>query len=168
MFGLGQAPLEGLARVQRLRLLRRPRAELAAARARGEVGVGLGVADDLDRALDPHLHAVAHARPVEQQRRMRIGLQFAALAAVEVGVEDEAARVEGLEQHGARRRPRVERGGGDRHRGAVGFAGGGGLLEQLGEGGEGFGVQVGGVHGAIVANRRARQRSRAGAWFTAR
>ena len=55
---LGQALLEGLARVQRLRLQRRPRAELAAARARGEIGVGLGVVDDLDRALDPHLHAL--------------------------------------------------------------------------------------------------------------
>ena len=96
---------ERLARVQRLRLLRRPCTELAAARARGEIGIGLGVVDDFHRALDPHLHALAHPRPVEQQRGLRIGLQFAALAAVEVGVEDEAAGIERLEQDGARRGP---------------------------------------------------------------
>ena len=42
---------------------------------------------------------------MEQQRGVRIGLQFAALAAVEVGVEHEAARIVRLEQHGARRGP---------------------------------------------------------------
>src|SRR5690606_3028236 len=146
---LRQPRLEGIPRVQRLRLPRRPRAQLAAARAAGEVGVGLGVIDDLDVALDPHLHAVAHTRPVEQQRGARIGLQFAALAPVQVGVEHEAARVTGLQQHGARGRATAGIGGGDGHRGGVRFAGGPSLGEQQVEGVEDLGRQVG--HARIVA-----------------
>src|SRR5690606_32367351 len=151
VFGLElrQPRLEGRARVQRLRLPRGPRAQLAAARPAGEIGVGLGVIDDLDVALDPHLHAVAHPRPVEQQRGARIGLQFAALAPVQVGVEHEAARVAGLQQHGARGRATAGIGGGDGHRGGVRFAGGPSLGEQQVEGVEDLGRQVG--HARIVA-----------------
>ena len=116
--------------------------------------VGFLVADDFHRPFDAHLHAVAHARPVEQQRGVRIGLQFAALAPVQVRVEHETARVVCLEQHRARRRSRVEAGGGDGHRGAVGLAGTLRFVEQRIERGEGFFEQVGRVHCAIVGRCR--------------
>src|SRR5690606_7459649 len=69
--GLGNARVEGLSRVQRLRLQRGPGADLAAARAAGEIGVGLLVRDHVHAALDPHLHAAAPAWPMEPQRRVR-------------------------------------------------------------------------------------------------
>src|SRR4249919_3100877 len=150
----GQPLFEGGTRVERLRLLRSPCPQLAAARTAGEVGVGFGVAYDFHRPFHAHLDAVAHARPVEQQRGMRISLQLAALAAVEMGVEDETARIVGLEQDGARRRPRIERGGGDDHGGAVGFARGRRLVKEAVKGGQGFGVEVGGGHPAIVCAGR--------------
>ena len=97
---------ERVARFQRFRLLRCPGAELAARagarrnrhrpRRRSTISTSPSI-----RTCTP----LAHARPVEQQRRARIGLQFAALAAVEVGVEHETARIVRLQQHGARRRP---------------------------------------------------------------
>ena len=134
----------------------RPRAQLAAARARGEVGIGLRVVDDFDLALDPHLHAQHHARPVEQQRGVRIGLQLAALAAVEVRVEDEAARVVRLQQHGARGGAALRIGGRDDHGGGVGFARRRGLREQVVEGSQDFrrdrSWQEVGAHGCILAH----------------
>src|SRR4249919_2378259 len=149
-FGLCQALLKGRTGIERLRLFRRPGTQLAAARARGEVGVGFDIADGVHHAFDAHLHAIAHARPVEQQRRMRVGLEFAALAAIEVGIENEAPHVVGLEKQGPRRGPGVERGRGDDHGGAVGFAGDRGFVEQPVEGGEGFSVEVGSDHRVIV------------------
>src|SRR5690606_14128391 len=131
----GHALLEGLARFQRIGLFRRPRAELAHARTRGEIGIGLGILDDLDRAFDPHLHAAAHARPVEQQRRLGIELQLAALASVQVRVEHEPACIKRLEQHGARRRRALARGGGQGHRGPIRLPGRQRLGEQGIEGG---------------------------------
>ena len=97
----------------RARIPRATAASATAARPRRRSGWGAAATRNrrrpprrhrLDRALDFHLHAVAHHLPVEQQRRLRIAGQLPALAAVEVGVEHEAARVEALEQHGARRR----------------------------------------------------------------
>jgi hypothetical protein len=96
---------------------------------------------------------MAHERPVEQQGRMRIGLQLAALAAVQMGVEHETACIEVLQQHGARRRPRIERGGGDGHRGPIRLSGGERRIEQFREGGDGFGVQDMISHRHIVARR---------------
>src|SRR5690606_33063255 len=149
---------EGLARLQCFRLQRGPGAELAAAGTGGEVGVGLLVGNDVHPPLDPHLHAVTDTRPMEQQRRVRVRLQLPALAPVQVGVEHEATRIEGLEQHRARGRPRIERGRRQGHRGAIRLAGRGGGVEQAAELRERFGVQRivgrGGrilVHCAIVA-----------------
>src|SRR5690606_35886782 len=59
-FDLGDALLEGRARIQRFRLQRRPCTDLAAARAAGEIGVGLVVRHGVHAALDPYLHAFAH------------------------------------------------------------------------------------------------------------
>src|SRR3546814_8945988 len=66
-FGRGQRLLEGFVRFQRLRLLRHPRADLAAARAGGEVGVGFRVGHLLGHALDAHLHSTAHAWPRSEE-----------------------------------------------------------------------------------------------------
>ena len=93
---------------------RRPRADPAAARTRVEVG---------RRLLAHHaLHAPRHAhlplelRPPEHERRARIGVQLAALAAAVVRVEHEAARVHALEQHHARVGCAVGVGGREHHR----------------------------------------------------
>jgi catechol 2,3-dioxygenase-like lactoylglutathione lyase family enzyme len=53
---------------------------------------------------------------VEHDRRVRIGVELPALAAVEVGEEAEPAAVDTAEQHGACRRPRVCGHAGDDHR----------------------------------------------------
>ena len=60
--------------------MRCPRAQLAATWAAGEIGIGLGRTDDLNSTLNTHLHAIAHPRPMKQQRCLRIGLQLAPLA----------------------------------------------------------------------------------------
>src|SRR5690606_13610653 len=73
---------------QGARLVRRPSADAAFARAAGEIGVGLLSADRLDRAA--HLHLATQALPVEQQGRGRIGPKLLALGAFLVGVEGEA------------------------------------------------------------------------------
>src|SRR5690606_42092957 len=65
------------------------------------VGIGLGVVDPLDHAFEAHLAALR--RPPEQERRLGNGRELARLAALEIGVESEAAPVYALEQHGARR-----------------------------------------------------------------
>ena len=99
------------------------------ARAAGEIGIGLGVGHGGHFAFDPHLHPAAHARPVEQQRGMRIGVDFLALAALGVGVEHEPVGPVAFEQHHANRRGPVGRGGGERHRVGVVRLG----LRRLGE-----------------------------------
>ena len=66
---------------------------------RGEIGVGLVVADGLHGAADPHLPA--QRLPVEAHRGLPGGEDLPALAALEIRVEDEALRVEALEQHHA-------------------------------------------------------------------
>ena len=71
-------------------------------RPRREVGVRLGGVDALDDALDAHLALELH--PVEQQRRRRAVGELASLAALVVGEEHEAARVDALQQHDAGRR----------------------------------------------------------------
>ncbi|GAB3349539.1 hypothetical protein GCM10027430_11800 [Lysobacter tyrosinilyticus] len=82
---------------------------------------------------------------------MRIALQFAALAAIEVGIEHEAPRIVRLEQHDSRRRSCVSRRRGYGHGGAIGFAGRRGLGEEAIEGGKGFGIERGRRHAYIVA-----------------
>ena len=99
---LGDALLQLEARGERPRLARRPGADPAAARPALEIGVRLGAVDRLDRPLDAHL--ALERLPVEQQRRARIGGEVGALAAFQVGVEDEAAGIDALEQHHPHRR----------------------------------------------------------------
>ena len=79
------------------RLLARPGADLAAARPRLEIIVGLAVSDDRDRTADPNL--ASEALPVEQRRRLAARQDGSALGAVEIGVEDEAPLIPGLQQH---------------------------------------------------------------------
>src|SRR6185312_5482429 len=55
----GDAALERGAARDRPRLVRRPGADLAEARAGGEIGIGLLGGHRLDRTLDPHLPAQA-------------------------------------------------------------------------------------------------------------
>ncbi len=73
------------------RLLGRPGAEARDPRPGRVVGVGLGVGDVADPALDADL--ALQRLPVEQQRRARVGAQLLALAAVLVGVEHEATAI---------------------------------------------------------------------------
>src|SRR5947208_12491832 len=96
---LGGGRFEGSATLDNAALRRHARADLRAARARGEVGVGLGLRDALDRPFDPHLPP--ERVPVEEERRARVRGQLGALAALVAGEEDEAALVEALTQHHA-------------------------------------------------------------------
>jgi hypothetical protein len=151
-FGGGHARIEFLARGQGARLQRRPRADLAHARARGEVGIGLAVADTLHTALDAHLDArFTQAAPQEQQRHLRVGLQLAALVAVQVGIEHETAFVEGLEQYRACRGTPAAVGGGHGHRVGFEFGTALGFLVQGGKGRQRFGMEIG--HGWFLAAR---------------
>src|SRR5689334_8141828 len=83
-------------------LRRRPRRKPRCAGALREIGVGLPGGDTLGRAFDPHLPF--ERRPEKQERGARVGGEVATLAAVVVRVKDEAACIERLEEHGARRR----------------------------------------------------------------
>ncbi len=69
--------------------------------------------------------------PVEQQGRVGIGGKLRALAAVEVGVKDEAVRPVPLQQHHPHGRPAVGRSGRQRHRLRVVRLAGPGLGEPL-------------------------------------
>src|SRR5690606_3404116 len=118
----GEARLERLAAVERSRLVARPGAELAVAAARREIGVGGGIGDRSGNPLDTDLPAQRF--PVKEQRHMGVRRQLAALAAVEVGIEDEAVGAMALEQHHAQRRLAVGRRRRERHRvRIIGFAG---------------------------------------------
>src|SRR5262245_55997195 len=86
--------LEGEPAFQRRGLLARPRADLGEPRAACEIGIGLGVADPLDRAAQPHLPP--QRLPVKQERGLGRGCELLALLALHVGVEDRALRVEAL------------------------------------------------------------------------
>src|SRR5205085_2716907 len=69
--------------------------------------------DLLDGALDPHLPF--EGVPEEDDRGERVRVELAALPAVVVRKEGEAAVVEGLQQDGPRRGPAVGRGRGQGH-----------------------------------------------------
>src|SRR3546814_4004725 len=92
----GEARLESRAAVERARLVARPGAELAIAAARREIGIGDAVRDRRDRPFDADL--AAQRLPVKEQRNLRVFRKLAALAAVEVGVEDEAVGAVALQQ----------------------------------------------------------------------
>src|SRR5690606_28608355 len=93
LLDLGDPLLEALPGFHRFGLLGGPRSDLAAATAAGEVRVRLLVGDQLHRPFDADLHPFVHARPVEYQCGLAVVLQFAPLAAIEVGIEDETAGV---------------------------------------------------------------------------
>ena len=83
-----------------LALRRRPRAEARRTRARGEVGVALGLRQALDGTLDAH--RAVDLQPAEGQRRVGVRGQGASLGRVVVRVEAEAALVEPAQQDVAR------------------------------------------------------------------
>src|SRR5215218_2218621 len=85
---LDHALLERLVVRQHAALRRRPGAQAAAVRAAGEVGVGLLVGEQLDRALEPDL--ALERVPVDRYRAVRVRRQLPALAALAVGVEADA------------------------------------------------------------------------------
>ncbi len=94
------------------RLAGRPGADLRRPRPRGEIGVGLGVGHPAHLAAHPHL--AAERFPVEQQGGPGMGFQLAPLGAFQVGVEDEPAIIDALQQHhpDVRQPVRIDRGHG--------------------------------------------------------
>ncbi len=106
---LGHHRVQHLARLDHLRLRRGPGAELRLARPGGEVGLGLLPPDPGHWAGQAHLPLVG--QPHERGGRVRVGVQFAALRGVVVGVEDDAALVDFLGQDGPEGRVSL---GGDR------------------------------------------------------
>src|SRR3546814_3095978 len=74
----------------------------------------LGLLVRRHRPLDADL--AAQRLPVKEQRDVRVRRQLAALAAVEIGVEDETVGAMPLEQHHAQRRVLVGRRRRKRHR----------------------------------------------------
>src|SRR5688500_1913567 len=99
---------------ERAALDRCPRADLAAARARREVRVGGLGRHRSHISFDPHLHF--EWLPVEDHRRDGALEKLAALAALEIRVEDEAAVIDPLEKNDANGRPAIAADGGERER----------------------------------------------------
>ena len=112
-------PLEFVAR-DHLALRGRPRTDAAAERPAAVVLLRFAIGHARDLALDAHL--TLEFDPMEQQRCMAVVRQFAALAAVVVGEEDEAVGVVALEQHDARGRASLRIGGRQCHRVGLGQA----------------------------------------------
>src|SRR5262249_8941238 len=100
---------EELVAVERPALARGPGAELALAGPAREVRVRFLLGHVLDGTLDAHL--LAEIRVVDAERGAGVLLELVALAAGAIGVEDEAARVEGLEKDDANRWSAVTAGG---------------------------------------------------------
>ena len=98
----------------RTRLARGPGAELAEPLTRREIRIRFGRTDGLDPTIDPHL--APEFRPVQAERRARIGAQVVGLRAFKIGVEDKAVRIGVLEQHHPHARATADIGGGQSHR----------------------------------------------------
>src|SRR5580700_495775 len=98
---------------ERPRLVRGPGADLAVARPRGEIGVGLVIGDERDDAFDADLPLQRF--PVKAQRCMRVRGQLLGLAALEIGVKYEAPRIRPLQQHRTQRGDAVAGRCGERH-----------------------------------------------------
>src|SRR6185437_7653521 len=96
----GGQRLQRGARLQRPRLLARPGADLRQARAGVEIEIARRLVDAADGAAKPRLPAQRF--PVEQRRRLRLRLDLAALGALGIGVEHQAAGLDALAQHHAR------------------------------------------------------------------
>src|SRR5690625_2136248 len=104
-FHLLERVLELLARSHDGALRRCPRAEAAAARARGKVEVRLGLGELLRAAFHPHLSL--QLLPPERQRHTRIRRDIVRLSAVIVRVEGKTTVVDILQQHHTCRRPPI-------------------------------------------------------------
>jgi hypothetical protein len=115
---LGESRIEIGRTRQHLALIRGPRADLAAARARREVLVGFRIIDLLDRALDANLDL--ERLPMERERSARIRGKLTSLPAAQIGVEYEPAVVHRLEEHESRRRLPVASDSRQRHRRGLG------------------------------------------------
>src|SRR6185437_13485601 len=100
LFERAIGPLQVSAAADHLALRRGPCAKLAACGAAVEVSVGLGGGDPLHRPLHAHLALQQH--PEEDQRCARIRRQLCAFAALIIGVEEKAARVQPFEQRHTR------------------------------------------------------------------
>ena len=87
LLGLGDQPLELGAIRDHPRLGRGPGSDLAAARATGEVLVGLAVVEQPGHTLHPHLPL--EIQPQELRGAERMGREFEALRAVAVREEHE-------------------------------------------------------------------------------
>ncbi|KAB8760610.1 hypothetical protein FH972_026602 [Carpinus fangiana] len=147
---IAHALLQLLAPAQHGALRTSPRADAAAANARVEVALALGIRQTLDAALDAHLALLL--APPERQAGVRVRGDVGGLAAgAPVRVDDEAAaRVQLLEVHDARRHAaRGQRCGRQAHgfglRDAVGLGAREPLRELLG----GRGGEVVGGEGAF-------------------
>ena len=105
--------LQGEAALQRAGLARCPGADPAPAGAAGVICVGLGLRHRLHLAF--HANGAGQAFPVKEQRGMRICGQFHALAAFEIGVEDETARIDTLEKDHSGTWPSIGRAGRQAH-----------------------------------------------------
>ena len=93
-----QAFLECAALVERAGLVGSNGAEARHTGAASEIGIGFGCGNGFDRPLDPDLTATG--LPVKQQGGVRIGVQLAALAAVQIGIENKNPIIHALEwQH---------------------------------------------------------------------
>ena len=92
-------------------------------------------------------------RPIEAKRSERSSLQVAPFSALQVGVEDKPALIDGLDEHHARRRASVLSDG--RQRSRVGLLGGG-LLDQSIQRAELLNRILGGHLARITKNKRRR------------
>ena len=94
-----------------------------------EVGIAFFGADALDHALNTH-HAL-QLDPMELQGGKRVASQLVALAAGIVGVPNNAARIQALDQHHARGGTQIAAHGGQRHGIGFGHFGVDGLFQPL-------------------------------------
>src|SRR5205807_1688403 len=90
-----------------------PGSDPAARRPRMKISRRVFPRSPLDRAADSDLAFQFH--PIKTKRRDRIGLEIAALLAVVIREETEAARIHALEQHDPRGWFPLGRGGGKTH-----------------------------------------------------
>ena len=105
--------LEPVAALDRLALARGGSRGAGAGRARGPIRVGFLRRHPAHRPLDPNL--APERLPVDDERRARVLVELAALAALVAGEEREAALVRALQQEHARGRTPVGVRGRQRH-----------------------------------------------------
>src|SRR5829696_6128598 len=105
--------LEEVSTLDLLALARGPGAELTTSRPRPEVLRRLAFAHLLDAALDANLSS--QRLPVENERGPRVHLELATFPALVVRVEDEAVRLEAMQEDDSGRGPSIRRRGRQRH-----------------------------------------------------